>query len=256
MDTSLMPRLHGPIVLVHGLFGFTRIQMGRIMRFDYFRGVIPALEAAGNRVLAASLSPTSSIACRADQLRSFLQKHIPDEPVHLVAHSMGGLDARYMISKLGMASSVLSLTTLGTPHRGSPFADWAAGHLAPLVAPVFDLVQASREAFDDLTAVRCKAFNEDVLDQPGVRYFSVAARHAHTWRNPTWSLSYPIVFRSEGPNDGVVSIQSAHWGESCEVWEGDHVSLINWPQPGVKDSLADRLPHYRNLFGRLRDEGF
>src|SRR5262249_5187529 len=38
--------------------------------------------------------------------------------VHVFAHSMGGLDARYMISRLGMAKRVLSLTTIATPHRG------------------------------------------------------------------------------------------------------------------------------------------
>ena len=37
---------------------------------------------------------------------------------------MAGLDARYMISKLGMADKVATLVTIGTPHRGSYFADW------------------------------------------------------------------------------------------------------------------------------------
>lgn len=251
-----MPRLRAPIILVHGLFGFSRIKLGRLLNIDYFHGIVPALEAAGNRVLAAQLSPTSSIACRAAQLRQFLLHHFPHDPVHVIAHSMGGLDARYMISRLEMASSVLTLTTLGTPHRGSSFADWATSRLTPLVGPLFDLVQLSREAFDDLTIVRCKSFNVEVPDVSGVRYFSVAARHAHSWRAPTWSLSYPIVEKAEGPNDGIVSIQSAQWGESCEVWDGDHVSLINWPQPGKTAELNDRLPHYASLLGRLRDEGF
>ena len=46
------------------------------------------------------------------------------EPVNLIAHSMGGLDARYLISRLGMADQVRSLTTISTPHRGSFMADW------------------------------------------------------------------------------------------------------------------------------------
>jgi len=36
--------------------------------------------------------------------------------VHLFAHSMGGLDARHMITHLGMANRVRTLTTIGTPH--------------------------------------------------------------------------------------------------------------------------------------------
>jgi len=38
---------------------------------------------------------------------------------------MGGLDSRHAISlRLGLAERVLTLTTLGTPHRGTAFADW------------------------------------------------------------------------------------------------------------------------------------
>jgi triacylglycerol lipase len=251
-----MPRLRAPIVLVHGLFGFARLRLCSWLKFDYFHGVSAALEAAGNRVLAARLSPAGGIACRAAQLKAFLQQHSPCEPVHLVAHSMGGLDARYMISRLDMAPAVLSLTTLGTPHRGSPFADWASGRLVPLVGPLFDFLQLRRDAFDDLTVARCRRFNAETPDAAGVRYFSIAARYTPKGFNPSWTLSAPIVEKAEGPHDGIVSLASASWGEQCAVWEGDHVSLINWPLPGVPLRHKDRLPQYAEHIGRLRDEGF
>jgi triacylglycerol lipase len=250
-----MPRLRAPIVLVHGLFGFGKLRLGPWLELDYFHGVLAALEAAGNRVLAARLSPTGGVARRAAQLKAFLDRHAPGEAVHLIAHSMGGLDSRYMISHLGMAGRVLSLTTLGTPHRGSPFADWALGHLVFLVAPAFDFLGLPREAFTDLTVAGCQQFNAETPDAPGVRYFSVAGRYEPTWRNPTWRVSAPIVARVEGPCDGVVSLASASWGEGCEVWEGDHLSLVNWP-PGVRGAGNDHLPDYARLLGRLRDEGF
>ena len=49
-------------------------------------------------------------------------------PPTVIGHSMGGLDARYMVSRLGMAERVKSLTTVATPHRGSAFADWGVRH--------------------------------------------------------------------------------------------------------------------------------
>lgn len=251
-----MPRLNAPIVLVHGLFGFAQLRLGSWLKLDYFHGIPRALEAAGNRVVAARLSPTGGIACRAGQLKAFLQQHFPGEPVHILAHSMGGLDARYMISRLDMAGAVLSLTTLGTPHRGSPFADWATKGLVRLLAPFFDMLQLPRDAFDDLTVARCKRFNEETPDASGVRYFSIAAKYTPTWFNPSWTLSAPIVEKAEGPHDGIVSIASATWGEHCEVWDGDHVSLINWTQPGTPEHLCDRLSHYAGHLRRLRDEGF
>ena len=61
--------------------------------------------------------------------------------VNIIAHSKGGLDARYAISKLGMAPYVASLTTMNTPHRGCRFVDYACGlpeGLYRLVASCFD----------------------------------------------------------------------------------------------------------------------
>jgi pimeloyl-ACP methyl ester carboxylesterase len=43
--------------------------------------------------------------------------------VHVIAHSMGGLDARCLIA--GGATNIASLTTLGTPFRGTLAADVA-----------------------------------------------------------------------------------------------------------------------------------
>lgn len=251
-----MPRLRSPVVLVHGLFGFSRVRLGSWVKFDYFRGVPAALEAGGNRAVAAKLHPTGGIAQRAEQLKAFLQREFPGEPVHLLAHSMGGLDSRYMISRLGMADRVLTLTTLGTPHRGSPFADYAVQRLVPLVAPMFDLLRLPREAFADLTVARCRQFNEETPDAPGVRYFSVAGRYRSPWYHPSWGLSAPMIEKAEGPCDGIVSVASATWGEGCEVWEGDHMSLINWTKPGAVRDPVGRLPDYARLLGRLRDEGY
>jgi triacylglycerol lipase len=251
-----LPCLRSPIVLVHGLFGFSRLRIGSWVLADYFRGISPALRGSGNRVIVAQLSPTAGIACRAAQLKALLDRESPGEPVHILAHSMGGLDSRYMIAHLGMASRVLSLTTLGTPHRGSPMADWVMTRMAPFVAPLFDHLGLSRQAFADLTVKACRDFNERTPDAAGVRYFSVAGRLLSRLRNPSWQLSGPIVARAEGPNDGIVSLASAAWGESCEVWNADHMNLVNWPQPFASARRNNRLPAYAALLGRLRDEGF
>jgi triacylglycerol lipase len=41
-----------------------------------------------------------------------------------MAHSMGGLDCRYLISKVRPEEyTPLSLKTISTPHHGSPFMD-------------------------------------------------------------------------------------------------------------------------------------
>jgi triacylglycerol lipase len=66
-------------------------------------------------------------------------------------------------------------------------------------------------------------------------------------------LTSPIVAEAEGPNDGIVSIASARWGEACDVWEADHMNLVNWPQAWTPAGKNDRIPHYAALLSRLRD---
>ena len=252
-----IPRLRTPIVLVHGLLGFDRLVVGPVVLAEYFPGIPEALRAAGNRVLLARLSPTRGIADRAAQLKEFLDRESPQEPVHLFAHSMGGLDSRYLISRLGMAGRVLSLTTLGTPHRGSAFADWGVRRFARLVAPLLDFVGLPYQAFRDLTTAACAEFNRQTPDAPGVRYFSVAGRFRPDWLAPQWHLPAGILEREEGPNDGVVSLASARHGEDCAVWEGDHMTLVNWPRPWAPaHPPTDRIPDYAALVRRLADEGF
>jgi triacylglycerol lipase len=254
----VIPTLQAPIVLVHGLLGFNEVRVGGWSLANYFPGIPELLRDAGNRVHAPSLTPTAGVVERAGQLRDFLDRHLPGEEVHVIAHSMGGLDSRYMISCLGMAGRVLSLTTLGTPHRGSAFADWGVHKLKWLVKPLLHLLGLPGQGFYDVTTDHCRAFNERVPDMPGVRYFSVAGRHDGTWLNPEWLLPYYIVLQAEGPNDGVVSVESARYGESLDVWDGDHFSLVNWPNPlGRNRGLwRDPAPRYGQILRRLADEGF
>jgi len=253
-----IPKLRSPIVLVHGLFGFDQVRVGCLTLIDYFPRIPELLRAAGNRVLIPRLSPTGGIADRAAQLKDFLERETPGEPVHIIAHSMGGLDARYMISLLDMETRVLSLTTLGTPHRGTPFADWAIRRLERLVMPLLKLIGLPTQGFYDLTTERCRAFNAEVRDVPGVRYFSVAGRHDGHYLNPEWLLPYYIVRQQEGANDGVVSLTSATYGESLDVWDGDHLHLVNWVgyMPRDRGPSCDPATRYGRLLGRLADAGF
>ncbi len=59
-----IPRLRSPVVLIPGLFGFDRLQVGSLVLADYFPGIAAALREAGNQVLQARLSPTAGIAER------------------------------------------------------------------------------------------------------------------------------------------------------------------------------------------------
>jgi triacylglycerol lipase len=252
LDT-IIPSLKAPLILVHGLCGFDRLYAFRRPVVDYFPGVREQLQSTGNRVFSARVSPTGGIPSRAADLKRFIHEAVPTGPVHIIGHSLGGMDARYAITKLGMERRVLSLTTIGTPHRGSSFADWGVSRIGRLLFPILRALGLPLQAFYDLMTENCLRFNEEVSNVPGVRYYSVAGCCESPWLGPEWRFPWKIVNRAEGPNDGVVSVASASWGESTDVWPGDHLNLVNWPNRRAQrlGVWSERAPDYGRIVRKL-----
>ncbi|PIA18943.1 alpha/beta-hydrolase, partial [Coemansia reversa NRRL 1564] len=122
-----------PMVLCHGLYGFDVKGPEKLpmLQVHYWRGIREALEAIGARVMVAKVSGTGGVRERAQQLDAQLASRLEAEKVNILGHSMGGLDARYLITHINPKSySVASLTTVCTPHRGSPFMDWCRDYLS------------------------------------------------------------------------------------------------------------------------------
>jgi triacylglycerol lipase len=239
-----------PVVLAHGLLGFDEVRFaGR--RHDYFRGVPARLLADGADVHRPCVARTAAIAARAAELAEFIRS-LPDRRVNVVAHSMGGLDARYAISRLGLGSKVASLTTIGTPHLGTPIADLGAGVagraklLHALAAVGIDV-----SAFADLTTARMTAFNAAVPDVRGVAYGSVVGvaaglREVNPLLAPTWLW----LAERAGESDGVVPAASQRWGEVVRTIAADHWAQIGWSKG------FDAVEFYAGLVRELRARGF
>jgi pimeloyl-ACP methyl ester carboxylesterase len=80
--------------------------------------------------IAFSYRSRGSLEALALRLKRTLDSHVRGGRIVLVAHSMGGLVARYYLQQLGGARRVDALVTLGTPHLGSHAATFIP---APLV---------------------------------------------------------------------------------------------------------------------------
>jgi len=227
-----MPSL--PIVLHHGLFGYDSVGVGKF-RWAYFQGIDKALRRAGYPVVVSKVHPTGGVAKRAAQLKESIESALAElngmghGKILLVAHSMGGLDARYMIHQLGMNDHVAALLTITTPHRGSPYADWCVRHLGKRLGgfELMDMLGLDISAVRDLTTDACAAFNERITDVPGVGYFSVSAAREWPKVAPFVLHSHKVVSDAEGPNDGLVSVRSSTWGTHLGVWRADHFHTIN-----------------------------
>jgi triacylglycerol lipase len=235
------------------------------------RQIPQALRAAGHVVPPPpALRPAGSIVERAHDLKAYLNdlQHpaVFGQRVHLIAHSMGGLDARYMIARLGMAPRIVSLTTIGTPHHGSPIADVVSAGTHPLLSRFVEHLGVDIRGLADLTTAACERFNLEVLDVPTVPYFSIAGRFTppHLLGAPVGilGLSHDVLQARAGDNDGLVAVQSATFGQCrqrwtfLETWEGNHFRLINWglnlvPSPA---ELGDEtiVDNYKALVTHLR----
>ena len=250
-------RLSAPIVLAHGLCGFERIGLGRLTLARYFRGIPEYLESLGNRVLVTRVHPLAGIGRRAEILARRISQRFPSEPVHLIGHSMGGLDARGLLDLPGWPSRVLSLTTIATPHLGSPLAD-----LAKLrVGRVYDLLRkfgVDHDGFLDVTRRAARAFHRSHAKPPGVACFSVAGvPEPENVCIPLRRL-HEVVDKIEGPNDGLVSVASATaFGTPLRAWPFDHLRQVNWFLPRAGGTLDPAIALcYRNILINLATHGF
>lgn len=245
------------VVLVHGVLGFTRRTISRLFSFAYFQGIEEALRDAGVDVVTVPLPPTGSVESRAEALGEAIDRmRVPR--VNLIAHSMGGLDARWYVGKLGGHERVASLVTISTPHRGTEVADWGGARFGRALAGwrLLRDVGIDSAAFRDLTRAACEARNAELLRAPEVTTFSVGgARPWYAVAAPL-QVSFRMLQRTEGPNDGLVSIASARWGEWWGTVEADHLAETgwHWTPPGI--GRFDHLAFFAELVRRLAGRGF
>ncbi|KAJ3411658.1 hypothetical protein HDV05_001867 [Chytridiales sp. JEL 0842] len=265
-----------PIVLCHGLFGYGELGPKSLpfLQLKYWSGISDALRHLGCEVYIPHVGMVASVRTRAKNLQRFLEENLEGREVNLIAHSMGGLDSRYLISHLPSPMfKVASLTTIATPHRGSTFMDFLRDTLGlgelhryyPKEDPKDPVTRAIREsadnetpedqlerewravvrtaakkhpllkslcakfdkpAFANLTTEYCEIFNNVTMDDPNVHYSSYAAVTDVPKLAPL-HIPYRVIKQREGPNDGLVSLTSAKWGD----FEGlagdvDHWDLI------------------------------
>ncbi len=233
-----------PIVLVHGIMGLGEER--------YFRGIAQHLAVRGAVVREPQLPPFASVPERAARLASFIRE-LPDPRVNLIAHSMGGLDARWAITKLDLGDRVASLTTIGTPHRGTPLADLKDLAPAAVARRLGAQLGLASEALDWLTTARMARFNDEIPDDPRVAYASVIGRVDSAGvldMNPLLVPSHRYVRRRAGTNDGLVPTTSQHWGDVLFEVPADHWAQIGWL------SRFDTRTIYDEILSSLVARGF
>ena len=210
-----------PILLLHGM-GF------RDFRHINYWGRIPsALEANGGKIFYGLQDANGSVENNALQIEKRLQEILKEtgaEKVNIIAHSKGGLEARYLISTLNHADEVASLTTISTPHHGSVTVD----HL--LKFPKFlvrfgcfmtdilfrilgDKSPRTYKSVISLTTVFADGFNRDNPDSDQVYYQSYAFVMKNITSDFLLWIPWLLVHHYEDECDGLLSPNAVKWGD-------------------------------------------
>jgi triacylglycerol lipase len=259
-----------PILLVHGVF----FRDSRL--FNYW-GRIPAeLKKNGARIFYGehdSARPVAESAAELADRIEWILKKTGAEKLNVIAHSKGGLDMRYALAHLGVAPRVASLTTVNTPHNGCVFANEllkkVPKRVADFVANAYDDIaeRAGDEspcfmaAVQDLTDEACAARNGEMPLPEGVFCQSVGSRlkKGAAARFPL-NLSYHIVKKYDGPNDGLVATTSFAWGERFTLLEPSgrrgisHGDMVDMNRENFRG--FDVREFYVQLVSDLRERGF
>jgi triacylglycerol lipase len=233
------------IVFVHGILGFDAIALPGIS-IQYFRKLAENLSFSAADVLFAKLPIVGSIAERARYLRSFISC-IGAQKLILIAHSMGGLDCRYLIQRFDPEKRVRTLVTVGTPHHGTPLANWFLQDKS-WVAKLGKVI--TRPGIEDLATEACRRFNDAVPNRSDVRYLSYAGCRPIAEIPSLLKPFSRIIQDKAGENDGEVPVSSARWGDFRGELRADHLELAGWSFALPDRKIArpfDHIAFYRGI---------
>ena len=256
-----------PIVLAHGFFGFEAFAGADFA--TYFYGVAEHLREKGERnVFTPAVDPFNDSERRGAQLLGHVERIVREtgkRKVVIVAHSQGGLDARYVASV--RPDLVAAVVTISTPHRGTPVADDVLDLvdrrlLRPLVdavgqifgRPLYDAADVDTSvvaALRQLSSTGAARFAERYPDGEGVRYYSIAGRSDRhpggddcraegplpgfmvPWAedldpiDPLFSLTEALLDGDgDVPNDGMVRVRDARYGRFLGCIPADHMDEV------------------------------
>jgi len=258
-----------PIVMVHGI-GFRDLKY-----FNYWGRIPSILKQHGATVYYGHQNAWGTIEDNAEIIREIIDKALVEnntDQVNIIAHSKGGLDCRYLISTLGYADKVASLTTINTPHRGSEIItilnklpDYVYRYIASQLEKPFKLAGDNEPdcyaASKQLAPAYCEEFNKNTPDAPNVYYQSYTSIMKNMFSDTLlWAPYLLMCTQKKHENDGLVEINSAKWGEFKGVLQNkrgrgiSHGDMIDLKREDIEG--FDVLKFFYDIVCELKEAGF
>ncbi len=275
-----------PVVLVPGVLGFAQV-----FGIDYWYGIPSDLSSNGATVFETSASALNNSVARGEELLGEVQTILAitgAAKVNLIGHSHGGVASRYVAAVI--PGQVASVTTIGSPHQGTPVADVLLGltnnvpALANLAVPIANAFSSLLDTVAGTQYAESAMSELEAMSTPGAAAFNSAypaglpsstcgqgasyanGQHYYSWGgtsvftnmfDPTdylFSVT-SMAFQNEG-NDGLTGQCSSHFGQVLRddyPWNhGDEVNQFM----GLRGWFTpDPVAVIRNQVNRLKNTG-
>lgn len=250
-----------PILFVSGIDGRAAL--------DFHEELLSAIEErTGAHVHHVTLPAWSDRAVRASALEDAVRERTANgaERVNLIAYAVGGLDARFLVSPAGLhrddyhahsaiVTKIASLTTIGTPHRGTEVAEAAleasrSGQASALLRTFLGgagTLGLSREVLEellrDLTLEEAAHFDAEMTMPPDLFVQSVAG--------VSFALGEPLWFDDEAlreacdfaSQDLLFSIESVRGRDAHDALSAPLVATMPFAaRAGTESGVALNAP--------------
>lgn len=264
-----------PVVLIHGTGFHDRKWL------NYWGRIPNTLLNQGCEIYYGHQDSWATIECNAKTVKKSIEEALTDsgaEKVNLIAHSKGGMEARYIISSLAMSDRIASLTTIACPHHGSKTMDFICKlpfflfRLASFFINLWfrilgdqnpDFHQVCRQ----FTTYFAEDFNKENPDSENVYYQSYAAVMKNSFSDFIMTIPHFVICRVEGENDGLVTPMSATWTNFKGVLRGStnrgisHADEVDMRRRRLTnkvqaDGVKDICDVYIQIVTGLKEQGF
>lgn len=264
-----------PIILIHGT-GFRDHNL-----INYWGRIPKALQNEGAEIYYGYQDSWGTIENNAEVIKKSIKNILTTtgcEKVNIIAHSKGGLEARYIISSLAMEDSIASLITISTPHYGSKTMDvlynmptFLFKTISVFVNLWFKLLGDKKPDFYNtsmqFSTYFCERFNKQNPDSEKVFYQSYATVLNNLFSDILMVIPHAVVFLIEGENDGLVTPKSATWTNFKGVLRSatnrgiSHADVVDlrrhrFTKKTRVDRISDIRDFYIDLVAELKEKGF
>lgn len=263
-----------PILLVHGM------GIRDDKKIGYWGRIPKALVASGFDVILSGQDCDGSIESNARQVASKLDEVLlkyNTDKVNIIAHSKGGLEARYLASSMGYDGKIASITTISSPHHGSKTVDFlmqVPDSIIRFACKITDwwfgmIGDKEPDTYSAICAFRtpdAALFNSQNPDSDNIYYQSYGFKMKNCSSDFLMWITNVVVNHFDGANDGLLSPDSTRWTNFKPVVTGyknrgvSHCDEVDMRRSKVlvntEEGVVDIKDLYVNIAKGLEEKGY